>query len=54
MARGKDFDPIEALDEAIACFKRTGYHGTSLSVLTGQMGIGRASMYATYGDKRSL
>jgi TetR/AcrR family transcriptional repressor of nem operon len=54
MARGKAFDPTEALDQAIACFKRHGYHGTSLTLLTETMGIGRASMYATYGDKRSV
>ena len=54
MARNKAFDPNRALDEAIVCFKRHGYHGTSLAVLTDAMGIGRASLYATYGDKRSV
>jgi len=54
MARVKEFDPEVALDHALECFKRHGYSGTSMAALTDAMGIGRASLYATYGDKRRL
>lgn len=54
MARPKAFDPDEALDEAVECFRRRGFAGTSLDHLTAAMGIGRQSLYATYGGKRAL
>lgn len=54
MARPKGFDPSQALDSALQCFKRYGFHGASLTTLTTEMGVGRASLYATYGDKRTL
>jgi TetR/AcrR family transcriptional repressor of nem operon len=54
MPRPKAFDPGQALDSALQCFKQHGFNGASLSTLTSQMGLGRASLYATYGDKRSL
>lgn len=54
MARPKQFDPDEALESALKCFKQHGYAAASMSTLTEAMGIGRASIYATYGDKRSL
>lgn len=54
MARPKQFEPHEALASALQCFKRHGYAAASISTLTQAMGIGRASIYATYGDKRSL
>ncbi|MEE8311666.1 MAG: TetR/AcrR family transcriptional regulator [Candidatus Binatia bacterium] len=54
MARVKEFDPDIALDRALECFKHHGYSGASMSTLTDAMGIGRASLYATYGDKHRL
>jgi len=54
MARPKQFDPNQALESATRCFKSRGYSAASMSELTQAMGIGRASIYATYGDKRSL
>ena len=54
MPRPKGFDPRRALDSALQCFKQHGFNGASLSTLTEQMGLGRASLYATYGDKRAL
>ena len=54
MPRAKAFDTQETLDRAIACFKRYGYSGASMSILTDEMRIGRQSLYATYGDKRAL
>jgi TetR/AcrR family transcriptional repressor of nem operon len=52
--RPKAFDPKQALDSALHCFKQHGFNGASLSTLTEEMGVGRASLYATYGDKRAL
>jgi TetR/AcrR family transcriptional repressor of nem operon len=52
--RPKEFDPGQALDSALECFKRNGFNGASMSTLTKEMGVGRASIYATYGDKRAL
>ena len=54
MPRPKAFDPKQALDSALHCFKQHGFNGASLSTLTEEMGVGRASLYATYGDKRTL
>jgi len=54
MPRPKEFNPDHALDSALECFKRHGFNGASMSTLTKEMGVGRASIYATYGDKRAL
>lgn len=54
MPRPKAFDPDEALLRAIACFRRRGFAATSVDHLVDEMGIGRQSLYATYGDKRAL
>jgi len=54
VSRPKAFDPQRALDSALHCFKQHGFNGASLSTLTQEMGVGRASLYATYGDKRAL
>lgn len=54
VARSKEFDPDEALERAIACFRKHGYEATSIQVLSGSMKLGRASMYATFGDKHAL
>jgi AcrR family transcriptional regulator len=54
MARTKEFDREEALRRAIRLFSEQGYAGTSTDELMKAMGIGRQSMYDTFGDKRSL
>ncbi len=54
MARPIGFDETAALDAAIECFRRRGYEATSISDLTGCMGIGPTSLYNTFGDKRTL
>jgi TetR/AcrR family transcriptional repressor of nem operon len=54
MGRCKEFDPGEVLSSAQQCFKEHGYSGASMSTLCECMGIGRASIYATYGDKKQL
>lgn len=54
MSRSKEFDPDAALQQAMELFWEHGYEATSLAQLTDRLGIGRASLYATFGDKREL
>ena len=50
----KQFDPERALEEAMAVFARRGFEGASLAELTEAMGIGKKSLYDTFGNKRAL
>ena len=43
-----------ALEAALAVFWERGYDGASMPALLGRMGIGRQSLYDTFGDKRAL
>jgi TetR/AcrR family transcriptional repressor of nem operon len=54
VARTKEFEPDRALDSAMDLFWRQGYEATSVHDLLAEMGIGRGSMYDTFGDKRAL
>jgi TetR/AcrR family transcriptional repressor of nem operon len=54
MARTKEFDREVALQRAIQLFSRQGFAATSTDDLMRVMGIGRQSMYDTFGDKRTL
>jgi len=54
MVRAKEFDPAVALQRAMELFWEHGYEATSLAMLTERLGIGRASLYATFGDKHEL
>lgn len=54
MARPKEFDPERAVDHAMEVFWRQGYEATSVSDLTEALGIGRASLYGTFGSKDAL
>lgn len=54
MARSKSFDPDVVLRKAMQLFWRQGYEATSVNDLVQGMGINRASLYGTFGDKRSL
>ncbi|MDA5282185.1 TetR/AcrR family transcriptional regulator [Streptomyces sp. Isolate_45] len=54
MARTKEFDPDAALQSALELFWRRGYEATSMADLVEHLGIGRASIYATFGNKREL
>jgi TetR/AcrR family transcriptional repressor of nem operon len=54
MARLKAFDEQQAIDAAVDCFWARGYEATSVRDLADSMGIGGASLYNAYGDKRAL
>ena len=56
MSRGPDkqFDPNKALEKAMQLFWAKGYAATGVAELQEQMGIGRKSLYDTFGNKRQL
>ena len=55
MTRGpeRQFDRQEVLGKAMAHFWAHGYENTGLSDLTRAMGIGRQSLYNTFGAQRA-
>jgi TetR/AcrR family transcriptional repressor of nem operon len=54
MARPLEFDRCQAVEAAKAVFHRAGYEAASIDELTQALGISRASLYNTFGDKRGL
>lgn len=54
MARTKEFDPDAALQAALDLFWERGYEATSMADLVEHLGVARASIYATFGNKRDL
>ena len=51
MARPKQFDIDATVAAAVGVFRDHGYEGTSAQMLVDAMGIGRQSLYDTFGDK---
>ncbi len=54
MGRHKEFDRDVVLDRALQTFWSQGYQATSIQDLVERMGINRASIYGTFGDKQRL
>lgn len=54
MARPREFDVDAVLDRATDLFWARGYEATSVQDLVDTLGVNRASLYATFGDKAQL
>lgn len=54
MARSKNFVESEVLNKALNLFWSQGYNATSIQDLVDHLGINRASIYNTWGDKHGL
>lgn len=54
MARPRTFDERTALRAAMFAFWRYGYEGASMSVLMEATGLGKTSLYRTFGNKEGL
>jgi TetR/AcrR family transcriptional regulator, transcriptional repressor for nem operon len=54
MGRPRSFDEAAVLDQAVELFWARGYEGTSMADLEEHLGMGRQSLYNTFGDKQDL
>ena len=52
--RPRSFDELEALEKATQVFWSKGYDGATIDDLVAGMDVGRPSLYAVFGDKRTL
>jgi AcrR family transcriptional regulator len=52
--RPRSFDERDALEKATQVFWSKGYDGATIDDLVAGMGVGRPSLYAIFGDKRTL
>ncbi|MGW7069052.1 TetR/AcrR family transcriptional regulator [Streptomyces sp. NPDC054855] len=54
MGRPKQFDPDTAVEQAMDVFWRKGYAATTPQDLVDALGIGKGSLYNTFGSKHAL
>jgi AcrR family transcriptional regulator len=52
--RPRSFDERDALKKAVLVFRSKGYDGVTIDDLVAGMGVGRPSLYAVFGDKRTI
>src|SRR5271168_5134251 len=52
--RPRSFDEAEALEKATQVYWSKGYDGVTIDDLVAGMGVGRPSLYAVFGDKRTI
>jgi AcrR family transcriptional regulator len=52
--RPRSFDEGDALKKATQVFWSKGYDGVTIDDLVAGMGVGRPSLYAVFGDKRTI
>jgi AcrR family transcriptional regulator len=52
--RPRTFDEGWALEKATQVFRSKGYDGATIDDLVDGMGVGRPSLYAVFGDKRTI
>src|ERR1700744_2299229 len=52
--RPRSFDETDALERATQVYWSKGYDGVTIDDLVAGMGVGRPSLYAVFGDKRTL
>jgi len=52
--RPRSFDEKDALEKATLVFRAKGYDGVTIDDLVTAMGVGRPSLYAVFGDKRTI
>ena len=52
--RPRNYEPDTALDAALGVFWEHGFAGTSLDELSAATGMARPSLYAAFGDKKSI
>jgi AcrR family transcriptional regulator len=52
--RPRSFDERDALEKATQVFWSKGYDGATIDDLVAEMGVGRPSLYAIFGDKRAI
>ena len=54
MARPRRFDADDVLSRAVEVFTANGYRGTSVSMLSDACGLGKQSLYNSFGGKQAL
>jgi len=54
VARAKQYEPGEVVEQALEVFWRQGYGATSIDDLANVSGLSRSSLYGAFGSKRGL
>jgi TetR/AcrR family transcriptional regulator, transcriptional repressor for nem operon len=54
VSRSKSFSPASTLQQVTDVFVEHGYDGTSLAQLEAVSGLGKQSLYNTFGDKKAM